>query len=463
LKASDRLPEMMFGWRDRRRGAQGAREARRQTRCLKMKRIVTLAAILSVGIALGVLASQFPAARALFGRWTAPPRLETKLSIGAAPAPTAADAAAPDGGKEPIAEPAQGVIDMPPHMIEAQGIEVAAVGKGVLTRGLTLPGVITLDANKVARVPGRVVGTVTQMRKRLGDLVAQGEVVAVLDSREIADAKSEYLTALVAFDLQKTMYERAQSLWAKKISSEQQYLQARATYLETELRLDLSRQKLTALNLDVDEVVKAAKDHVGASTLREYEIRSLIAGRVIERKVDVGSLIGSQGDPAELYTVADLSTVWAELAASTADLDMIEEGQNVVIAGGGEGGKQGEGKIIFISPLVHPETRSARVIARIDNKSLIWRPGSVVTARIMIKEEPVDLLVARAALQTIGGAHAVFIRTADGFQERAVTVGRSDERAVEITSGLSPGQRIAVKNTFLLKAELGKGDVEFAD
>src|ERR1019366_3791943 len=89
---------------------------------------------------------------------------------------------------------------------------------------------ITLDMDMVARVPGRVVGTVTQMRKRLGDAVTQGEVVAVLDSREVADAKSEYLTASVAFDLKKTLFERAQTLWAKRISAEQQYLQARETF-----------------------------------------------------------------------------------------------------------------------------------------------------------------------------------------------------------------------------------------
>ena len=74
-----------------------------------------------------------------------------------------------------------------------------------------------------------------------------------------------------------------------------------------------------------------------------------------------------------------------------------------------------------------------------------------------------ELRVPRAALQTIGGEHVVFVRTPSGFQRRAVTTGRSDEQAVEITSGLSPGEEIAVKNTFLLKAELGKGEAEQGD
>ena len=238
----------------------------------------------------------------------------------------AKDASTLSNSKDETGKPAEGSINMPPDQIAAQEIEVAPVEKGVLARVLTVPGTLTLDADLVARVPARVVGTVTQMRKRLGDAVTQGEVVAVLDSREVADAKSEYLTASVAFDLEKTLFERSQILWTKRITAEQQYLQARATFLEAELRLDLARQKLSALNLDPAEVVKAAKQesaaNSGVSSLREYEIRSLIGGRVIERKVDVGSLVGSQGDPSDLYTVADLSTVWVELAVPTADLVM---------------------------------------------------------------------------------------------------------------------------------------------
>jgi membrane fusion protein, heavy metal efflux system len=395
--------------------------------------------------------------------WTSLPRLEEKTSTRAEPA-AAKDVST---ASESMGDAPEGLIRMPPERIAAQDIQVAPAEKGVLARRLTVPGTITLDMDMVARVPARVVGTVTQMRKRLGDLVTQGEVVAVLDSREVADAKSKYLTASVVFDLKKTLFERAQVLWTKRISAEQQYLQAREIFLEAELRLDLARQKLSAINLDPTEVATAAKKesapNAGASSLREYQIRSLIGGRVIERKVDMGSLVGSQGDPSDLYTVADLAKVWAELAVPTTDLHVIEEGQAVVIASGGDSGKQGDGRIIFISPLVQPDTRSARVIALIDNKLLIWRPGAVVTAGIVTKEEPVEVRVPRAALQTIGGEHVVFVRTPNGFQRRTVTIGRSDEQTVEIVWNLSVGEQIVVKNTFLLKAELGKGEAEGED
>jgi membrane fusion protein, heavy metal efflux system len=214
-----------------------------------MKRILTfVVASLAVGVALGGVVSQVtPTVRTVLA-WTA---LWPEKTLSTSAEPTVAkdmSTLSETKGKTEIAP--EGSIDMLPEMLEAQGIEVASVGKGVLARVLNVPGTVTLDPGRVARVPGRVEGTVTKMRKRWGDPVTPGEVVAVLDSREVADAKSEYLTAQVTLDLQKTVFERQQILWAQRSTAELQYLQARETFLEAELRLGLARQKLVALNLD---------------------------------------------------------------------------------------------------------------------------------------------------------------------------------------------------------------------
>jgi cobalt-zinc-cadmium efflux system membrane fusion protein len=172
-----------------------------------MKRIFALVATLAIGAALGgAVLHVSPMARTVLA-WTALPRPEKNISTQEAEPAPANDASTLSDSRGDDKAP-EGLINMPPERIEAQEIEVAPVEKGVLARRLTVPGTITLNMDMVARVPARVVGTVTQMRKRLGDLVTQGEVVAVLDSREVADAKSEYLTASVAFDLQKTLLER---------------------------------------------------------------------------------------------------------------------------------------------------------------------------------------------------------------------------------------------------------------
>lgn len=360
----------------------------------------------------------------------------------------------------------EGSIKLTPDQVTAQEIEVAAVGGGALSRHIVVPGTITPDADRIARVPARVVGTVAEMRKRLGDVVQKGEVLAVLDSREVADSKSEYLTASVNFDLQKANFERAQSLWDKRITAEQQYLQIRATFAEAQLRFDLARQKLSALGIDGTEVATAAKqDTAGSapSSLRQYELRSPMAGRVVDRKVDVGTAVGKEGDPSDLYTVADLSTVWVDLTVTPGEIGKVREGAKVAITISGEDERRAEARIMFVSPVLNQDTRSARVIASLDNKDLIWRPGSFVTAEIEIARESAKLLVPRAALQTVGGERVAFVRTPEGFQRRDVKAGKADDDAVEIISGLSVGEEIAVKNTFLLKAELGKSEAKHDD
>ena len=165
-------------------------------------------------------------------------------------------------------EEGEGKIRMTAEQAAEQDITLAKVEGGVLSRHLLVPGTITQDADRIARVPVRVVGTVSEMRKRLGEAVAKGEVVAVLDSREVAEAKSDFLTATVKADLEKTNFDRQQALWDKRISAESAFLNAKAAYSEATLRVDLARQKLSALGLNAAEVATSAKKDETTPTCR---------------------------------------------------------------------------------------------------------------------------------------------------------------------------------------------------
>ncbi|QGY02979.1 MULTISPECIES: efflux RND transporter periplasmic adaptor subunit [Methylobacterium] len=358
------------------------------------------------------------------------------------------------------AEGEEGHVKMTADQVEGQDIKVAKAEGGVLSRHILVPGTITPDTDRIARVPVRVVGTVSEMRKRLGDDVKKGEVVAVLDSREVADAKSDYLTAMVQSDLQKVNFERQQRLLASAAASQAAFDNAKATFQENQLRVDLARQKLSALGLNASEVAVAQKRDEATpnvSTLRQYALRAPISGRIVERKVDVGTAVGKEGDPADVYTVADLSTVWIELAVPTSDLDEVREGARVNV---NRGGRSEQGKVVFVSPLLNADTRSARVVVSLPNKDMAWRPGTYVTAEVETATDQVPVRVAKASLQTVEGKRVVFVRTDEGFEKREVELGRSDDDAYEVVSGLKPGEDIAVANTFLLKAELGKSEAD---
>jgi len=355
----------------------------------------------------------------------------------------------------------EGEIKMQPDRIQQSRISIGTAGPGTLNQYLSVPAVVVPDRNRLGRVPAKVVGTVSQLKKQLGDRVAKGEVVAVLESREVADAKSEYIAALVNFDLQGTLYEREQTLWKKKVTAEQRLLKARATQQEAQVRRDLARQKLLALGVHEKEIEGLRAEANGARSLERYDIRAPIGGRIVEQMVDIGQPVGGEGQAKELYAIADLSKVWAELTVSTSDLTQIKEGQPVTITMSGST-KAGTGSITFISPMLDQDTRSARVIASIANSNNTWQPGSFVTAKVSLGKSPAAIVIPKSSLQNLEGKPNVFVRTASGFEAREVTLGNDDGRSVEIVSGLNPGEQLATANTFLLKADIGKSEAGHA-
>lgn len=350
------------------------------------------------------------------------------------------------------------LVKLSDRQVEAGKFAVTEVGGGALGKRITVPGSIVPSGDHIARVAVRLLGTVAELRKRLGDPVEAGEVVAVIESREVADAKSEYLGARLVFDLQQTLFNRSTRLFDGKVLSENDFLRARTTFEDARVKIETARQKLFALSLTADQIEALPQQPV--ETLRRQELRAPIAGRVAERRAELGSLVGREGQESELFVIADLSVVWADLAVSTSDLSAIHEGQKISLSGGGE---SSPATIMFVSPLLDKETRAARVVASVDNAARKWRPGSFVTAEIPIGETMAAVAVAKTALQSIKGETVVFVRTKDGFEARKITVGRQDARLVEVTAGLSVGERIATSNTFVLRADLGKAEAAHED
>jgi cobalt-zinc-cadmium efflux system membrane fusion protein len=350
-------------------------------------------------------------------------------------------------------------IAMDAEHIDAAKIEIRPAIRGAIKSRLRVPGTIIADRNRVARVPSKVVGTVAELKKRLGDPVSAGEIIAILDSREVADAKSEYIASIVNFRLQDTLYQRQKILWEKKVTSEQALLKAEATFQEARVRRDVARQKLSALGVGDEIVAKLAESKTPSSGLERYEIKAPIGGRIVEQLVDVGTPMGGEGQAHELYAITDLSKVWVELTVSTQDLSDIKKGQSVIIAAN-DGSDQSVGTIIFTSPVLNQDTRSARVIASIDNRAGKWLPGTFVTAEVAVAETKAEIVVPKGAIQNIKGEDRVFVRTDAGFEARQVDVGKRDDHSTEIVSGLMAGELVATANTFLLKAELGKSEAE---
>jgi cobalt-zinc-cadmium efflux system membrane fusion protein len=408
------------------------------------------ASLLIVAFAVGVAAASFVPG------FTESVRKAVGLAAGRGVAEVRQDVTSGTEAKKPNAEPAddQEKVKLTDEQIAAAHIDLVAARGGTLARRLTVPGTILPHADRIAHVSVKLSGTVAELRKKLGDPVAKDEVLAILESREVADAKSEFLARKTSHDLQQTLFNRAKMLWEGKAATENDYLRARATAEDARIKMEVARQKLAALGLSEQQI--AALPQQPVDSLPQQEIRAPMKGRVVERKVDLGMAVGRDNLEAELFVIVDLDRVWVDLAVSPVDLAAVKEGQRVVVTTRAIKDKA-QGEIVFISPALDKDTRSARVIAEIANPDGIWRPGSFVTAAVAVEEQPASVVVPNDAMQTIGGEKVVFVRTPDGFEKRTVIAGRSDDRFTEIATGLQPGEIIAAVNTFPLKAELLKG------
>jgi len=330
------------------------------------------------------------------------------------------------------------------------GVEVRQAGPGKLIERLSLPGEIQLNPDRVGQIVPRVPGVIRSVTKSAGDSVRAGELMAVLESRELADSKAAYLAALKRVELAEATLKREEMLWRKKISPEQDYLEARNSLAEARINLNSADQKLRALGFSEDHLRQLPSQNDAVYTT--YQIRAPFDGTVIERHLNPGEF---HKEDAPAFRVADLSTVWVKISIYQKDLPLVRKGQRVHISAG-RGIPDTEGQIAYIEASIKEQTRTAIAVVILPNPRGLFRPGLFVSCSLEAEEIPVPLLVPKTAVVQGDAQAVIFLETEDGFEPRPVAVGRSDETHVEVVSGIKAGQRYVSKGGFTLQAQLSR-------
>jgi len=269
-------------------------------------------------------------------------------------------------------EHAEGAVAFNDAKLAAAGIELQTAGAGVLRDGLTLNGIIQPNQETLVQVTPRFPGIIKDVRRRVGEKVDKGDLLATVESN----------------------------------------------------------QSLTA-----------------------YELKAPMAGTIIDRQASLGEYASEQ-KPA--FVIADLSNVWVDFSVHRRDLKRVRVG-DVVVIDAEDGGAPIEAKISYVAPVGSSDTQSGLARAVVANHDLRLRPGLFVNGRVLLTAKPVSLVVKASALQTLENRAVVFVRVGDKFEVRDVAIGERDADHVEITFGLMEGDVYAAKNSFVIKAELGKG------
>lgn len=190
---------------------------------------------------------------------------------------------------------------------------------------------------------------------------------------------------------------------------------------------------------------------IESDTLAPFPLKAPFDGVVVDKHVVPGETVDRS---RAAFVIADLSTVWVEIAVYQKDVAAVRPGQRVRLNAGTAVGSA-EGTIAYVSPILAQATRTATARVVLANADGRWRPGLFVTAQVL-DTVSAPVVLPRTALQRIGDDTLVFVVDGDVFAPRVVQLGRVGATMAEITDGLAAGRRVAADGSYLVKAELGK-------
>lgn len=312
-----------------------------------------------------------------------------------------------------------------------------------------IPGEIRVDEGAYAEVGSPVSGRVAALHAQTGRQVRAGDRLAEIRSLEVGRARADYATAVARQTLARQAVARAQALVAERIAPARELQQAEADLSAADADLLAAGTVLKALGSNAEA---AAGADVSSLTLR-----APIAGVVLERAAAVGQPVEPS---ATLFRLANLSRVWLVVQAAEQDGLRVRAGTPVQVTIQALPGATRPGRVIWIGQSVNPESHTLPLRIELPNPDGQLRPGMTGRARVPLANTSGRVLTVPAtALQRLADAWVAFVPRGDDewhFEVRTVGRGRDLGGAVEILSGLRPGERVVVDGSFVLKAEAEK-------
>jgi membrane fusion protein, heavy metal efflux system len=307
----------------------------------------------------------------------------------------------------------------------------------------SLLGELGVNQNAYAEVSAPLPARVLLLQAVDGQRVSKGDILATLESGELAKARGDLATAQARRDLAQRTLDRKRSLNTEQIVPTREVQEAENELIGAQAQVRAAQASLRALGAP-DEAVNGAS----ASTLM---LRSPITGVVLERTI----ALGQTADPSKpLFRIGDVSTLWLTVHAFERDAVRLAKGAPASITFAAIPGRTFQGSVARIGQSVDPESRTVAVRIDLANRDGLLRPGMSATASLPVGEQGTLLAVPAAAVQRVRDKWCVFIPKDDRtFEIRPIGRGRDIAGEVEILSGVRAGESIVVDGAFLLKAE----------
>jgi cobalt-zinc-cadmium efflux system membrane fusion protein len=372
------------------------------------------------------------------------------------------------------------------------GIELKPAEERRMEESVTAFGESGYDPAYVASLATPVAGRVWRVEEKgkFGQSVRKGDVLALVDAVEIGKAKGEFLHALAQVDLKKKTVDRIKEVQGTVVPTGT-YHEAEAALREAEIRVLIAEQALVNLGLPIraaevkglsaEELVRRtqflglpeelARDLDPRTTSANLiPIKAPFDGVVVERQAVMGETVNSV---RSLFTVADTRHMWLTLNVPFDSFKPFREKDPRRLLDGKpvrftmDTGDEVSGRVSWISTAVDEKTHTLQVRAELPNPDGRLRANVFGAGRIVLRVAERAVTVPNEALHWDGNCNVVFVwdkRSSEEdapkvFHVRTVVPGVKDAQHTEIIAGLLPGEKVATRNSNVLRAELLKASL----
>jgi membrane fusion protein, heavy metal efflux system len=324
-------------------------------------------------------------------------------------------------------------IVVPPGSLLRSKLVVEDAATKEVARELVLPAVVEADPARTVNVMPPVTGVVVDLMAQLGGRVVKGEQLAVIDSSDLAQAISDEEKARSALKLTKQTLDRLLILEKTSAIAVKDREQAQSDYAQAQSELERTDARLRAIGAPMDQKANS----------RLLSVKSPVSGSVISLQVAPGAYLN---DPtAAMMTIANLDTVWVTANVPEKDVSFIFTGQTVKVAFASYPDRVFNGKVLFISDVIEPDTRRNKVRIAFENADKALKPNMFANVTF-VAPSVTRIMVPNSALLMTNDRTSVFVEVASwAFERRDVEIAYQEGAAAAIKSGLEPGERVVVK------------------
>jgi len=334
------------------------------------------------------------------------------------------------------------------------GTEVVALRHAAVRLDVT--GEVRLNENTAVHISPRIPGIIESVQVDIGARVVKGDLLLKINSVELGRMLADFERSNALTELSRKNFEREQSLMERKISSEQDMIEAQMIHEGHRTELKAAKQALHVFGLTEDDLA-ALREQINDTGMGCLPVRAPLAGTIIEKHAVIGELV----EPGKsVMLLADLDAVWVWADIYEQDLHQLlaaeqEDPIPVKVFVGAFPDRLFEGNVDYIGATMQERTRTIKVRATVHNTDRLLRPGMFCEIQIGMDAGEDVLAVPKTALLADEGQHFVFKHWQDDlYVRRAVQKGREFFDTVEITEGLEPGELVVTEGAFLLKSDV---------